>query len=150
MRFTRRSTCLSLTLPDNFCCQKCLQRRNDLRFKAKDPWKKCCQPWLYKWSIHREASKVRLHDEIRNYLNPNTLDDNRNMINVARYPSTRKNRDCSSTISSLIESLGSTKSTSSSYKEFEFNLKQIDNMTEPIIVRLKYDMSNYKRFKKYK
>ena len=69
-KVTRQSSCGLLGLPTDLACQYCVNSITKASMKGirANRIKKCNQPWLPKWSNHREVDKVRVHKKVIDHL----------------------------------------------------------------------------------
>ena len=69
-KVTRQSSCGPLGLSPDLACNHCIPSVNKSFMKGIVPTqiKKCSQPWLPKWTHHREIEKVRVHKKVIKYL----------------------------------------------------------------------------------
>ena len=88
---TRQSSCGILGLTLELACHICQPSiRKGLIKKTKPKRiKKCSQPWLPKWSNHREIEKVKAHKKVVNYLDI-TIEDCDELIDTFIYDKSDK------------------------------------------------------------
>ena len=96
---TRQSSCGILGLPLELACHFCQPSiRKGLIKKTKPKRiKKCSQPWLPKWSNHREIEKVKAHKKVVKYLDI-TIEDGDELIDTFIYDKTSNNSEMSDEI----------------------------------------------------
>ena len=77
-KVTRQSSCGQLGLPTDLACQYCVNSITKASMKGirAKRIKKCIQPWLPKWSNHREVEKVRVHKKVIDHLGEVDISNN--------------------------------------------------------------------------
>ena len=83
---TRQSSCGMLGLPPDLACYHCVPSIRKSLIKNTPPKRirRCSQPWLPKWSNHREIEKVKVHKKVIKYLNI-TIEDGDELIDTFVY-----------------------------------------------------------------
>ena len=93
---TRQSSCGILGLPQELACHSFVPSIVKSLIKNTLPKriKKCSQPWLPKWSNHREIEKVKSHKKVLKYLDV-TIEDGDLLIDTFVYDKASNNPEIS-------------------------------------------------------
>ena len=82
VRISRSSTCGSLGLPEHLACRFC---KKSIYAASQSGMvsriiKKCIKPFAERWVTHREVNKVKVYNDIHEYLGYTTNDENEDLI----------------------------------------------------------------------
>ena len=101
VNITRSTTCVTLDLPVNLVCAKCLNMYEKPKHKRRS-LKSCLRPFDLKFAHHREIRKVQVYTKIMNHISQISVVDNLVDIFVySKIPTTPEYQDNADSVSDV-------------------------------------------------